>query len=195
MKNKNPNRESIQRLTMGGILTALVIILQLMGQFIHLGPFSISLVLLPIVIGSALCGYKVGAWLGFVFGIAVLMTDASAFLAVSIPGTVITVLLKGIACGFAAGFTYKLFEKKNRTLAVTLSAIICPIVNTGIFILGCFLFFFEAIASWGASEGYESTLKYLLFGMIGLNFLVEFAVNIFLCPTAIKLINIGKKTK
>ena len=33
--------------------------------------------------------------------------DAALFLAVSVPGTVLTVLLKGIGCGFAAGLTYK----------------------------------------------------------------------------------------
>lgn len=91
---------STQSLVLCAIMTALVIILQFMGAFIKLGTFSISLVLVPIVIGAAICGVGAGAWLGFVFGIVVLLSgDAAAFLAVSVPGTIITVLAKGTACG------------------------------------------------------------------------------------------------
>ena len=49
-----------QRMTGMAILTAIVIVLQLLGSFIRFGPFSISLVLVPIVIGAALYG----AWAG-----------------------------------------------------------------------------------------------------------------------------------
>ena len=132
MKRKNVD---LEKLTLGAMLTALVVVLQLVGSFIHLGPFSISLVLLPIVIGAATCGTKISTWLGFIFGVAVLMTDAAAFLAISVPGTVITVLLKGMMAGLAAGLICKVLEKKNRTLAVILAAIVCPLVNTGIFLL------------------------------------------------------------
>ena len=80
------NKMSTKNLVLGAILTALVILLQFMGSFIKLGPFSISLVLIPIVIGAATCGTGVGAWLGFVFGIVVLISgDAAAFLAVNVP--------------------------------------------------------------------------------------------------------------
>ena len=81
------------------ILTALVVVLQFMGQFIRLGPFMISLVLVPIVIGAAIGGAKSGAWLGFVFGVTVLISgDAAVFLAVNAFGTVVTVLAKGQLC-------------------------------------------------------------------------------------------------
>ena len=100
----NQNKQRTQQLALGAILTALVAVLQFLGAFIRFGTFSVSLVLIPIVIGAALCGWKVGAWLGLVFGVTVLLSgDASLFLAVSVPGTVGTVLIKGIACGAAAG--------------------------------------------------------------------------------------------
>ena len=83
---KTTNKMSTKNMVLGAILTALVILLQFMGSFIHLGPFSISLVLIPIVIGAATCGAGIGAWLGFVFGIVVLISgDAAAFLAVNVP--------------------------------------------------------------------------------------------------------------
>ena len=62
------------------IFTAIVVVLQLLGTFVRFGPFSISLVLVPIVIGAALYGAKAGAWLGFVFGVVVCALDAGAFL-------------------------------------------------------------------------------------------------------------------
>ena len=56
-----------------GLLSAIVVVLQLLGSFIHFGPFSISLVLIPIVVGASLYGALSGAWLGLVFGITVLL--------------------------------------------------------------------------------------------------------------------------
>ena len=60
MKKTN-TKMSTQTMVLGAVLTALVVILQLMGGFIRLGMFQISLVLLPIVIGAATCGIGVGA--------------------------------------------------------------------------------------------------------------------------------------
>lgn len=172
------------------ILTALVIILQFIGQTIRLGPFMISLVLMPIVIGAAVCGPKIGGWLGFVFGIFVLISgDAAAFLAVNVPGTVITVLLKGMLCGLAAGIVYKALERKNRTLAVIVAAIVCPVVNTGVFLLGCVIFFMDTIVLWANGS---NVIKYMFLGLVGGNFLVELAINLVFGPTIVRLVNMAE---
>ncbi len=194
MNTAKQRRTSIEFLTLGAILTALVIVLQFVGSSIHFfGMFSISLVLIPIVVGAAKCGVKVGAWLGFVFGVVVLISgDAMAFLAVNIPGTILTVLLKGTACGFVAGVVYKLLEKKNRYLAVVAAAIVCPLVNTGIFLLGCVLFFLPTITEWGLALGFTNAAHYMFIGLAGTNFLLELGVNIILSPVIVRLLNIKK---
>lgn len=190
----NIKKIQTEKLVLGAVLTALVVILQLLGSFLRFGPFSISLVLVPIVIGAALCGYKIGAWLGFIFGVVVLLSgDAAAFLTIDIAGTIITVLLKGILCGLAAGIVYKLFEKHNRYLAVMLSAVVCPVVNTGIFLLGCKLFFMSAITEWGVAEGFKNVAEYMFLGLAGGNFLVELGVNIVLAPVIMRIIKFNKK--
>ena len=193
----NTNKFSTKTLVLSAVLTALVIILQFMGAFIKLGPFSISLVLIPIVIGAATCGTGVGAWLGFVFGAVVLISgDASLFLAVNVPGTIITVLLKGIACGLLAGLTYKYTLKlvKNTYIAVIASAIVCPVVNTGIFLLGCLVFFLDTVTSWAAAAGLGNNVgQYMIFGLVGGNFLVELIINIILTPVITRLLNIKAK--
>ena len=177
------------------LFTAIVVVLQLVGGAIKVGGmFSISLVLLPIVVGAAVYGLGAGAWLGFAFGAAVLISgDAAAFLAIDVVGTVATVLFKGIACGVAAGSVYLLLARKNRTVAVMAAAICCPVVNTGVFLLGCRLFFYDTIAQWGAGLGFENTVAYMFLGLAGVNFLVEVVTNLLLAPVITRLIRIGTK--
>ena len=176
-----------------GLLTAVVVVLQLLGSFIHFGPFSISLVLIPIVVGASLYGVLSGAWLGLAFGITVLISgDAAAFLAISPAGTVITVLLKGALAGLLAGAVYKAIEKKNKVVATIVAAIICPVVNTGIFLIGCRLFFFDTIKTWAAGT---NVFVYMITGLAGFNFLFELGLNIILSPTIIKLTKLGRKEK
>lgn len=186
----NKRGMSTRTMVLSAILTALVIVLQFVGQTIRLGPFMISLVLIPIVIGAATCGTKIGGWLGFVFGVFVLISgDAAAFLAVDVFGTIVTVLLKGTLCGLAAGFVYKLLEDKNKLLAVVLAAMVCPIVNTGVFLLGCTVFFMDTVTAW-ANGG--NVVAYMFVGLVGGNFLVEFGMNLFLAPAIVRLIDIAE---
>ena len=176
-----------------GLLTAVVVVLQLLGSFIHFGPFSISLVLIPIVVGASLYGVLSGAWLGLAFGITVLISgNAAAFLAVNPGGTVVTVLLKGALAGLLAGAVYKAIEKKNKVIATIVAAIICPVVNTGIFLIGCRLFFFDTIKTWAAGT---NVFVYMITGLVGFNFLFELGLNIILSPTIVKLTKLGRKEK
>ena len=189
------NKFSTERLVLAAILTALVVVLQLLGSFVRFGPFAISLVLIPIVIGAATCGTKTSAWLGFIFSVVVLLTDATAFLAISIPGTIITVILKGTLAGLVAGAAYNLIAGKNRFVATVVAAVLCPIVNTGIFVVGCFIFFFAEIESWGLAGGFSNGVEYIFLGMIGANFLFELLFNIILSPVTVRIIGARSKRK
>ena len=177
-----------------GLFTAIIVVLQFLGGGIRFGMFSISLVLVPIVVGAALYGWKSGAWLGFAFGAAVLLSgDAAAFLVIDPIATVLVVLVKGIACGLMAGIVYHLLARINSVLAVFSAAIMCPIVNTGVFLLGCQLFFLDTVAEWGVAMGYENAAAYMFLGLAGVNFLIEIGVNIVLAPVIVRLIRVGKK--
>ena len=190
MSQKNTNTQKIVGL---GLFTAIVVVLQLMGSFIKFGTFSISLVLVPVVIGAAL--YGAGAWLGFVFGAVVLLSgDAAAFLGVNALGTVLTVLVKGALAGYVSGLVYKALENKNRTLAVALAAVTCPVVNTGVFLIGCLLFFMETIGTWADAMGFGANVgQYMIVGLVGANFIFELLFNVVLSPVIVRLIRIGKK--
>ena len=210
-----------------GLFTAIVLVLQFLGGGIKFGMFSISLVLVPIVVGAAVYGWQAGAWLGFTFGVAVLLSgDAAAFLAVDVVGTVLTVLVKGTAAGLCSGLVYKLvvtlmnkhskkrmqfiknnygigeccetgmyeyISRNNRYVAVIAAAVICPVVNTGVFLLGCVLFFMETVAGWGTAVGFENVASYMFLGLAGTNFLIELATNLLLSPVIVRLISYAKK--
>lgn len=187
-------RMSTRNLVMAAVLTALTVLLQYMGSFVRFGPFSISLVLIPIVIGAATCGVKVGAWLGFVFGGIVLLSgDAAAFLAVNVPGTIITVLAKGTLCGLLAGLAFKGIKKltKNDYVSAMAAAVVCPVVNTGVFLIGCLLFFMDTIVMWaqGANLG-GGVAHYMIFGLVGGNFVFELLFNIVLAPAVVQIIKV-----
>ena len=192
---------STKTMVIAAMMTALVVILQYMGAFIKFGPFSISLVLIPIVIGTITCGEYVGAWLGLVFGLVVLLTgDAAPFMAISIPGTIITVLLKGAACGYVSGVVYKLLNKvlskklkQSSYIAAVSSALICPVVNTGVFLLGCFVFFMEAVSQWAV--GSVSVGHYIIFVLVGGNFLFEMAVSVIFAPAMVHILKVVNKGK
>lgn len=178
-----------------GVLTAIVIILQIISSLIKFGAFTITLALAPIVVGAALYGWWAGAWLGFVFGVVVLLgSDTIAFLQVNTPGTILTVIMKGACAGIVAGIVYALLSKKNRLVAVILAGIATPVVNTGLFLLGCVLFFMSKINEWAVGSGYPSAGKYMIFGMVGANFIIELVVNLSLSATIVQIIGIAKKS-
>ena len=182
-----------KKLTVLALLTAIVVVLQALAISIRFGIFTITLVLAPIIVGAALYGAAAGAWLGFVFGVVVVLTDAGPFLAVSVIGTIITCICKGVLSGLAAGAVYRLLEKKNSLLASVCAGICAPVVNTGVFLIGCRLFFYVTVAAWGAAAGFENTALYMIVAFVGVNFLVELGINLVLSSAIVQIIRAGRK--
>ena len=169
------------------VLLALVVVLQTLGGFFKIGATSLSFVLVPIVLGGILLGPLAGGLLGFAFGFIVLMygvAGADAFtniLVVNHPVlTTLTCLVKGTAAGVASGWAYKLLARKNRIAGVFVASAVAPIVNTGLFILGALTMSGTLTENFVAPD---SSLVYFLFiGCAGVNFLIEFAIDLVLSP-------------
>lgn len=196
MKTTKTDRNQTVRLATAGILTAVVIVFQFIGASIKFGTFSVSLVLIPIVVGAALGGKWVSTWLGFVFSVIVLLSgDAAAFLTIDPIGTVITVILKGTLAGLVGGLAFELLKKINTYFAVIVSAILVPMVNTGVFLIGCRLFFFDTIKEWAIGLGFENAFTYMIVGLVGVNFLFELAINIILSPSVVGAVKVLSKKK
>ena len=191
------NRNRTEKLVLAAMMTALVIVFQLLATYTaFFGPFNTAVGLIPIAIGACLCGPVIGAWLGFVFGIVVLVTGgATLFFAFSIPGTIITVLLKGAACGFAAGIVYKLLSKKIGFFAAIFASLVCPLVNTGVFLLGSAVFFMPYAEAIGELVGIEGAGFGVFIALAFGNFILEVVMNTVLSPIFVRILRIRKKTR
>lgn len=183
-----------EKLVLGAIMTGLVIILQLIGSgTTFFGPFSTAVALIPIVLGAAMCGTAIGAWLGFAFGMVVLLSGGAAlFFAFDVPGTIITVLVKGTACGFAAGVVYKLLSKYNKFFAALAAAIVCPFVNTGMFLLGCYIFFMDSATQIADTLGLTVSGMAVFWALAMGNFALEIISNVILSPVIVRILKFNK---
>ena len=194
MRAKTKQREQTEKLALMALLTAIVAVLAYFGGFVKIGGLaSITLTLIPVVLGSALCGPMWGGWLGAVSGLVFFATpDAAFWFGMSIPGTVITVMVKGFMAGLCAGLVYNLLKNKNRYLAVMAAAVVAPVVNTGIFIGGCLTFFMDFLRSGAAGEG-MSLGGYLIVAFVGLNFVFELLANVIISPAILRILKIREK--
>ncbi len=183
--NTRQNTINVKKLTYLAMLSALVVLLQLvfapMIGAASGGVLSPALVLIPIVLGVSTCGIGAGAWLGGIFSLIVMFDPTTVpFFEYSPALTILLVFAKGVGSGVVAGLIYKLVSKKNKYVAVILAALSAPIVNTGIFVIGCLLFF-RALTGVGI---------YTVF--ISVNFAVELAVNVVLVPAIYHLLEVTK---
>lgn len=182
------------------ILTAVVLVLQLTGTAIKLTALgtSISLVLIPIVLGGVLLGPAAGAWLGGVFGcvtylMGVFGMDGFTFILFT-EHPLLTALVcfgKGIAAGFCAGWLYRLLCNKNNTVAMFTAAAVAPIVNTGLFILGALLMS-DTLSANFVADG-STVLYFLVIVCAGVNFLLELALNLIVTPSLSAVVQAVKK--
>lgn len=174
-----------------GIFIALVLVIQLLGGAVKVGPISISLVLIPIAVGGILLGPLCGAVLGLTFGVATViggLTGADPFTATLLNsgawGAVFTTLLclvKGTMAGFVSALIYKLLAPKSKVAAVLLAAVAAPVVNTGLFVLGALTVLNSLITQNFVGSG-SNIIYFVFIGCAGVNFLIELAVNVIFTP-------------
>ena len=183
------------------MFAAVVVVLQMFVS-IPVGVFTITLTLVPIMLGAILFGPLSGAVLGGVFGVVVAIQVAtgaagyasSVMLAQAPVITVVLCILKGAVAGLVSGLIYEAVIKLEKPeLAVILSAVACPIVNTGIFCIGLAVFYNNLLNAWALEGHYANAFTFIILGLIGVNFLVEFTVNVLLLPVTLRMIKIVKK--
>lgn len=190
MKNRGI---STKKLVGMAILLAMVVVLQLYGSGIKIGTVSLSLTLIPIVLGGAVFGPFCGALLGFVFGavtFAAGLSGADPFTQVLISahpaGTALIAFGKGTLAGLGAALVFKLLQRRSQYGAVLGAAAAAPVINTGLFIIGA-LFLSDTLRANFVAEG-TSVLYFLIIGCAGVNFIVEFLVNLLVAPALYRVV-------
>lgn len=190
---------SIIKMVQVAILMAIIVVLQLLSYVIKIGTFNLSLVLIPIVVGAVLFGKKTGAFLGAVFSVVVIICCATgtdvggAILWNASPWlTALICLAKGVAAGFVAGLIAEVFQKRAKPIiGILLAAVTAPVVNTGLFLLGLSTCFYNILVAWA---GGQAVLYYIVFGLVGVNFLIEFTLNLVLSSSIVSIVKAIKKT-
>lgn len=188
----------IKRMVSVALLMALVVVMQAISNIIPpVSGFPISLVLIPIVLGAALFGPAAGAVLGGTFGVIVYINcvtgadpgGAMVFQANPIL-CFLVVMGKGILAGAASGWVYRLLKGKNPYVAMICAAIVCPVVNTGVFIACMLLFFIEVLQAWASGA---DVLGYILSGLVLVNFVPELIINLVFSPASMQILRVVER--
>ena len=199
MKN---TKDNILRLVQMGLLSGLIILLQTVFIIPLPGSLTLSLVLVPIVVGAVLYGPRSGALLGGVFGVLVAVMAVQGRLgaltnmmvAYNALLTVAICVLKGVAAGLVPGFIAKAF-KKRPFAGILLAAAAAPIANTGIFVAGMLTVFRGVMLEFadGIGMGGVNALYFAVVILVGVNFIIEFAANLILSPAIAGIVRGVKK--
>jgi len=184
------------------MMIALTVVLGIVSNFFTFGPISITLTLIPVIVGAAIYGWTGGAVLGFVSGLivyisgltgldhGVVLTYIQSNGIISAIATPLLVIIKGTAAGIGAGLVYKLGSKKSSLLGVILAGITAPVLNTGIFVLGTITIFRNTLG-----EGPLWPLFVGLLAVIWLNFVIELGLDLVLSTAIERIITLSKKNK
>ena len=188
------NSQRVKKLVGLATLTALVVGLQFLSNYVSFGSISITLALIPIAMGAILYGPLAGLFLGAVMGAIVIAAPSTqaVFMPVNPAATIILCLLKTAIAGLVSGLLFKLFAfiakkqndvKKKKILfaaGVIVAALVVPVINTGLFIVGASIFFMDLFGNFIT----------IIDAVITTNFLVEFLVSAILSPALVTLIKV-----
>ncbi|MBQ3865271.1 MAG: ECF transporter S component, partial [Clostridia bacterium] len=82
---------------------------------------------------------------------------------------------------------------KSGNTAVYLAAMAAPVANTGIFILGMALFFKPLLDAWAGGGAHVAL--FVISGLVGINFLIEFSVAVLLSPAIATIVKVIRKKR
>ena len=154
--------------------------------YIPIGPLNATTMHIPVIIAGIVLGKKVGAELGFVFGLTSLIKATiqpgitsfcfSPFVTIGTMSgnykSLLIAFVPRILLGYLAGLVFEIMKKNNReNLGVVVGALTGAITNTVLVLSGIYIFFGEAYAS--AVGVQYSTLVTVLLGVVSTNGILE----------------------
>lgn len=193
----NNSRAKTLTMVQIALLSALVVVLQVFFSAIRVGVVTLNFVLVPIVIAGVLIGPMAGLIVGAFAGLTTFIqvfTSGDVFYVFLMTNnafaTALICILKTALAGILAGLVYNLIgrigkaSKAKNYISSLAASVVCPVVNTGLFVLGMLVFFGNALtadATFGSMAA-EGLVSFVLVGLVGVNFFFELALNVVLCP-------------
>ena len=198
MKTRNPK---IRRMVQLAILTALILVLAFTPiGYLRLGPFSVTFMPVPVVIGAILLGPSGGTFLGFIFG---LTSFAQCFgidpigtglMQINIFYTFVMTVVTRTLVGFLTACVFQAMQillaklpksEKSKPLAFAVASAAGPFFNTVLFMSAMYLIFGKEEIVLKAFELTGAVPFFVfVFGLVFANALVELLVTL-LIGTAI----------
>ena len=172
-------KDNVKKMVGTAIFSAICIVLTLISNYIPIAGITINLALIAIATSAIIYGPLSGLIVGLVNG-GFVMLAAGPFFAISPIGTVLVCLLKSGLAGLISGYVYLLFKNKNKLVASILAAIVVPIINTALFIVGSLIFF-------------EGLFGQLISIFISVNFIIEFVICLLVSPSIKKVVDVYEK--
>lgn len=189
----------VVEMTMTAVLAALIILMTFTPiGYIPLGPVKMTLITLPVAIGSVVLGWRSGLILGGVFGLTSFYTcfgmDAlgNIFLGINPFFTFVMCVVPRLLCGLLPALIYKAISAngtKRTMVAIPVAGASVAIINTVLFLSSMWLFFANQL-----SELVGVNSIFALFAVFaGTNGLIEIAVNIVVGTAICKPLILVKK--
>ncbi len=176
------------------ILTTLLVVLNLLSTVFKIVT-SVNLTLIPIVLGALILGVRGGLILGLISGFMTYLFGVFAVdyftnvLFLNHPLlTFLVCTLKTTLAGVLGGLVYGFIKNKNQYVATFVASGSIPIINTAIFIIGA-LTMYNTIAREFAPD----VIYFLVITCAGVNFLIEFAINLLVAPAIYTVVKVMEK--
>lgn len=155
METKTNSRVSKRTLmlTQLAVLAAIMFMLELTGiGYIPLGPLSVVIMMVPVIVGAVTMGVGASTFLGFVFGITSMMQCfkghplGSALLALDPYSTMVLNVGVRVLVGFLTGLIYRLIKKfdKRKTWSYAVTGLAGSLLNTVLYMFTLVLLFKDA---------------------------------------------------
>lgn len=184
-----------------GILTGLVIVLQLVASAIPMFGVTMNFSLIPIALAGIMLGVFGGAFVGFVCGLVIFITTAvlgqepsTAFLFHTNPFVLSVICIgKTTIAGAVSGLAFKVISKRNKTVAVGVSSLIIPVVNTGIYMVGIVIMKSSVADFFNLNSSTAGVVFAVVFGLIWLSFVLEIVINTIFTPVLYRVIKVIDK--
>lgn len=205
MKKSNSHQQTV-RLVQIALMAAIVVVIQLFFAAVKIGPVTIAFSLVPIVLTGIFIGPFAGLIVGAISGIVTfiqVLTSPDVFYVFLIStnpwATALICFAKATFAGWLPGVAHKATKDfiKEPALNSILPSIICPVVNTGIFCLGMFVFFTDALksdATFGAAAS-DNIIYFVIVVLALANFILELISTVVITPIISKALTAAKVFK
>ena len=195
--------DSIKKIAFCGIIIGLIVVMSFTQVgFITISGISITLIHIPVLIGSIVLGKKYGAILGLIFGVCSLIL-AFMNIATNAPFTnPLISIVPRVAFGFLVCPLYTLINKmiKNNIISTSLTMILATLIHTIIVLVPMYIvwrtnFYFgvaDYVANYGDGSG--TNLFTIIFGIFVSNGIIEIGLSAVIgTPISMALKNVLKQ--